>query len=521
MRKLSFLPILILLIASCGDEAPKKTEQKNWFDAETDYSFQSKAVNLISNEENIMAYGSIKMNQILKKGLFDSEMAKSSVVKLGIKELNTINEALDMNTPIYYALQKGDSPEESNVLLFGKVKDQNKMIENLEEQIPYANREESDNYSIFYDEEMIMGIGKEQFVIKISPMLQLDIRTPKDDIVKLMSSLNSETSNPSVASIFSESKDMTMAFDYKELMTMVQAASPTNYYNNMNDMVLDLYDQVAMDLSFEEGAIKMLYHWNYKKGMDEFDFFKPESKDVVAQLGTGSPVMAFAANIDVENIEKFRKKYYPESISNQLESMELEESIKEMIPDELAVIEALIMKEGIKSFIDGRFGAALFMNDGEELGTPDFNFMAGIGPNMADMIKEGIKEFPEMSMFVDMMNQFTLNDQILLGYSSEEYAPKGTNILKTEKFKNFGNKPISLFIDFSKIPKEGLLKGIDRSLADYEPLLDMVDAITMEFDMTEGNITIHTKDANKNALTYIMDRLSDMISNTSLLLNAI
>ena len=30
--------------------------------------------------------------------------------------------------------------------------------------------------------------------------------------------------------------------------------------------------------------------------------------------------------------EKFRKKYYPESISNQLESMELEEGIKEMIP---------------------------------------------------------------------------------------------------------------------------------------------------------------------------------------------
>ena len=120
-----------------------------------------------------------------------------------------------------------------------------------------------------------------------------------------------------------------------------------------------------------------------------------------------------------------------------------------------------------------------------------------------------------------MVNQFTLNDEILLGYSSEKFAPNGSSILKTEKFKNFGNKPISLFVDFSKIPKDGLLKGIDRSLADYEELLDIVEAITMEFDMTEGNITIHTKDANKNALTYIMDRLSDMISNTSLLLNAI
>ena len=518
MRKLSFLPILILVIASCGDEAPKKKETKNWFDAQTDYSFQSKAVNLISNEENIMTYGSFKMNQILKKGLFDSEMAKSSVVKMGKKELNKINESVNMNAPMYYALQMGDTPEEPNVLLFGKVKDQNKMIDMIEEQNPYANREEADNYSIFYNEGMIAGIGKEQFIIKINSSGQLDMVTPREDIDRLMGSLDSETSNPSVESIFSESKDMTMAFDYKALMTMIKAE--TNYYSNMNEKFLDLYDQVAIDLSFEEGAIKMLYHWTYKKGMEEFDFFKSDAKDIVAQLGNGNPVMAFAANIDVENIEKFRKKYYPESISSQLQSMEIE-GLEQMIPDEFPVIEALIMKDGIKSFIDGRFGGALFMNDGEELGIPDYNFMAGIGPNMADLIKEGIDEIPEMSMFVNMMNQFTLNNEILLGYSSEKFAPNGSSILKTEKFKNFGNKPISLFVDFSKIPKDGLLKGIDRSLVDYEELLDIVEAITMEFDMTEGNITIHTKDANKNALTYIMDRLSDMISNTSLLLNAI
>jgi hypothetical protein len=516
MHKFSFIPFLILLIASCGDDTPEKTEKKSLIDAKTDYTFQSKAVNLISNEENIIAYGSIKMNQLLKKGLFDSKMAESSLVKEGEKDMTRIAEAINMNAPLYYAIQMGNKSQVPGVLLFGKVEDRKKMTDMLEEQTPYANREEADSYSIVYDDAMIAGIGKEQFVIQITPN-----GNANKDMDRLMSSLNSKTSNPSVEAIFEQSKDITMAYDYKTLMKMVKEMDLAPSYKAMDNPIFDLYDQFAMDLAFEEGAIKMTYKIKYSKEIEEFNFFRTDSKDIAAQLGTGEPVMAFATNIDVEKIEDFRKKYHPESISDQLKSIDLE-GIEEMIPDELAVIEALIMKEGIKSFIDGRFGASLFMNEGEEIGIPDFNFMAGIGPNMADMIKEGIEELPEMSMIVDMMNQFTLNDQMVLGYSSEEHAPRETSTLSTEKFKNFGNKPISGFIDFSKIPKEGLLKGIDRSLADYEPLLDMVDAITMEFDMNEGNITFHTKDANKNALTYIMDRISDMISNMpSLLLNAI
>ena len=517
MNRLKFLPIIVLIIVSCGDDASKKSEKKNSIDSETDYSFQSKAVQLISNEENIMLYGSIKMNQILTKGLFNSKMGESSLIKEGQKELDKLAEAINMNAPLYYAVQMGDNAQEPGVLLFGKTEDHKKFIDILEEQNPYLDKEESNNYSIITDGDIAAGIGKEEFVIKVNPD-----RNAKKEINKLMTSLQSEKTNANIESIFSKSKDFTMAYNLKTLIKMIEKTNPEiqQIYSG-NDYLYDQLETAAMDLSFEKGAIKLIYSFVWGDELKEFNFYKDNSNDVVAQLGTGEPVAAFAANIDVEKIEAFRKKYAAPGIIESFENSGID-NIEEMIPNELIVAEALMDKDGIKSFIDGRFGAAVFMNEDNELGIPEFNFLAGIGPNLANMIREGIEEFAEMEMFVSMMNQFTVNDEIVSGYSSKQHAPDGKRTLITDKFQDFGKKPFSAFVDFSKIPKEGLLTGIDRSLSDFEQFLDIIDAMTMEFDMSGGHMTIYTKDPNKNALTYIMDRMSEMISNMpALLLNSI
>ena len=66
-----------------------------------------------------------------------------------------------------------------------------------------------------------------------------------------------------------------------------------------------------------------------------------------------------------------------------------------------------------------------------------------------------------------------------------------------------------MFIDLSKIPTEGLLSGIDRSLRDYEVFLELIEIVSMEFDMNE--ISIKLKDKNTNALTVMMNELNELL----------
>ena len=180
--------------------------------------------------------------------------------------------------------------------------------------------------------------------------------------------------------------------------------------------------------------------------------------------------------------------------------------IEEFLPDELPMIEALVIKDGITSFMYGRFGGALFFDENQEP-QASFNFFMGIGPNLKNMISEGA-EMLEAFLF---LHQFELDDEHLAGYSSTSYMPSTGQSIGTNKFAEFGEKPISMFIDLSKIPTEGLLSGIDRSLRDFEVFLELIEVVSMEFEMNGGEISIKLKDKNKNALTVMMNELTDLL----------
>ena len=69
-----------------------------------------------------------------------------------------------------------------------------------------------------------------------------------------------------------------------------------------------------------------------------------------------------------------------------------------------------------------------------------------------------------------------------------------------------------MYLDLTRIPTEGLLSGIDRSLKDYEFFLEMIDLITMEFDMNRVDFSIYLNDKEKNSLTQIADQILDFLS---------
>ena len=426
--------------------------------------------------------------------------------------MEKLAEYMDMAVPMYYAVQYEEVDEESfpfsvmpNVIFFGKVKNQEKIIQTIKERNPTAVETKLKTCTVIEDGPFAMAVNKDKFVMKGSGSGTIQgistgdyVANSQEEMNQLMSNLNSNNTNPEIQAHFDDSKDITMAFNYKELIKMYDAYMP-DYYPSTDIQSYEWINSSSMNLAFEKGEMKLIIKSQYTDEMNEYNFFHANAKELIDKLGTGEVTGALAANINVEEIERFRKKYYPESISNQLNNSGIP-IIEEFLPDELPMIEALIMKDGIKSFMDGRFGGALFIDENEEP-QASFNFFMGIGPNLKNMIGEGAE------MLGAFLHQFELDDEHMAGYSSPIYMPRKGESIGSDKFAEFGEKPISMFIDLSKIPTEGLLSGIDRSLRDYEVFLELIEIVSMEFDMNGGEICFKLKNKNRNALTVILTEL--------------
>lgn len=514
MSKILLFPLLLIFAFSCSEEEKKVTKKESKFNVPTDNSFQKNAVSLISSQKNIVAYGSVKMNQLLTKGIMSSELGETAVIKSALKDMEKLAEYIDMAVPMYYAVQSEKDENISlvvnmNFFLFGKVKNQDKIIKTIKERNPTAVESKSNTCTVIEDGPLVIAVSKNQFIGKVSGtgMIQGNstgdyVANSQEEMNQLMSNLNANNTNPDIQAHFDDSKDITMAFNYKELLTMYEAYMP-DYYPQTDIQTSEWINSSSMNLAFEKGEMNLIIKSQYTDAMNEFNFFHSNTMELIEKLGSGEAAGALSANINVEEIERFRKKYYPESISNQLNNSGIP-MIEEFLPDELPMIEALVMKDGITSFMDGRLGGALFFDENQEP-QASFNFFMGIGPNLKNMISEGAE------MLGAFLHQFELDDEHIAGYSSPSYMPGKGQSIGTSKFAEFGEKPISMFIDLSKIPTEGLLSGIDRSLRDYEVLLELIEIVSMEFDMNGGEISIKLKDKNKNALTVMMNELTELL----------
>ena len=279
---------------------------------------------------------------------------------------------------------------------------------------------------------MAIAVSKNQFIGKVSTSGDY-VGNYQEEMNQLMNNLNANNTNPDIQAHFDDSKDITMAFNYKELLKMYEAYMPPDYYPQIDIQSSEWINSSSMNLAFEKGEMNLIIKSQYTDAMNEFNFFHSNTKELIEKLGSGEAAGALSANINVEEIERFRKKYYPESISNQLNNSGIP-MIEEFLPDELPMIEALVMKDGITSFMDGRFGGAMFFNENQEP-QASFNFFMGIGPNLKNMISEGAE------MLGAFLHQFELDDEHIAGYSSPSHMPSKGQSIGTNKFAELVRNP--------------------------------------------------------------------------------
>jgi len=121
-----------------------------------------------------------------------------------------------------------------------------------------------------------------------------------------------------------------------------------------------------------------------------------------------------------------------------------------------------------------------------------------IGSNLKALIDEnGIPDKGELN--IDIQDSH-------ISVSSKNHAPDGKGPELSSKFSNFGKAPISGFVDLNQIPTNDLPKELNE----FRSLIEMLDFIEMNMDMSGGYVTLHFKDKSKNALTQIADAVMEL-----------
>lgn len=483
--------LFISLLFACTNENDSKEAI-----SQSKKSWQKEAVSFLSNQDELLAFGSIKIDLLLKKIIKDSDLGSSGLMPMSM--IDDYTDCIDTKYPIYYAVR--DSKQSSNnpeAIVFGKIIDADALVETIKLDAPFLQIEKEGGFKYLLEGELKIAINERYFVAIMND--EESKKASKKKLNQIFKELNSKQNNQDIDDIFSHSKDLTFA---------INSAAMSNYSAKMMGSSLSQIDEdfnalVAINLSFDKGSIKVSGKNYPSKEMESWNIFRKDSKTLLSTLGSGNPVGAIAMNIDIEAYERLQKKYFPQSIANTIQDSGLDDVLKDYIPDNLAVIEALIKKEGMTSFINGGFSAAVYADDGIH---SEYSLHLGIGSSLRPILAD------ELDYYKDLFYQFDLNDNKLSIYSSENNGPQSQNTPLTiaKRFNTFGNDPVSGFIDLERLPLEGMIP-------DYaDPFMAILSNCIFNASMKEGVFILNMKNKEINSLTQICNQIPKLIMGSIL-----
>jgi len=504
MYKYIVLISLTFVFTSCGeDNKKKKKETTIGKPVNTDLSMQDKAISFISNQEGAVMYGSIKLNQLLNKAYYDSDLSNSellgsAVAEDAIEEIERIKSYVNTGVPLYYVVSSRNI-DDMELIVFGGINDSKAIIKEIKSNKQSLAIEDYKDFTLLHESEVAMALTKDQFILTLSNQQERNLERKFKDYFKSFSG----KADPTIKTVFNKSKDVTIAYDYGKIIDFYEKVIPSLIGENMEylsavDWIKDIDIITSINLAFEKGAISIATDV-YSEEMKKWNLFGKSSKEILPKLGPGSPFAGFLANINVDEIQKLWNDYYPDGIVNAIMDMNLGPEIEDQIPPELAAMEATLMKDGLQSFFGGEIGM-MFYNIPSKASEiiPEMSIFMSIGSNLKALIDEnGIPDKGELN--IDIQDSH-------ISVSSKNHAPDGKGPELSSKFSNFGKAPISGFVDLNQIPTNDLPKELNE----FRSLIEMLDFIEMNMDMSGGYVTLHFKDKSKNALTQIADAVMEL-----------
>jgi hypothetical protein len=483
---IAFLGIVCLLFSCTNteNEIPETPSKDNW---------QKAAVAYLASEPDLISFGTIRVDQMLKKALYDSKLSESGLVPLDM--IKDYSKVIYTELPMFYAvksyLKDITSPE---VVLVCKIKSASLAVETMKKDFQIGEIIEENGVKFLFTSDLKIGLTDNEMIVFMSE--KNDNERAQTAIENTIDGLKSKKTNSEIAKAIGAREDFTFALNVAQIQRSISSLM-SNKDVESNKIVKGT---VALHVSFEKGRI-VLTNKNYlPKELTASNLFAKNSKEMLNKLGAGSPIAAITLAIDMKGVEKFQKQYLPKSISNSIQDSNLDPDIKNLVPRELSVIEALLQKDGLQEYTDGNLAYGEYLIDGKYT---EYSAYMGIGPGLEEVLKN---EFYPITGF---LHSLKIDETQIALYSSEQNGPQNnTNTLQLRpQFKDLGKKPISAFFDIERHPYKELLINNKTS----ERIVGLLKHFTLNADLSEGKLIITMKDEQTNAMTQIANLIPSIV----------
>ncbi len=478
---------IVCLLFSCTNEEksqPKTPSKEIW---------QKEAIAFLSHEKNLLSFGTVDLNQILIKAIYDSKLSESGLVPTDM--IKDYSKVIYTELPIYFAVRsKLENISTSEVIVICKIKSASAAIETMKKDFQIGEVIEENNVKFLFTSDIKIGLTESEMILFMSD--NIDNKQAQMVIENTINGLKSRKTNSEIAQTITAKDDITFAINMEDIHKSLITAMNTEASEN-NALVKGT---IAMHLSFKKGKI-VLTNKNYlPKQVLGLNIFAKDSKAMLKKLGAGSPITAITLAMDIQVLEKLQKQYLPKSISNAIQNSELDANIKNLIPRELSVIEAFIQKDGFKNYIDGNLAFGEYLVDEKNT---EYSAYLGIGPDLKEILKN---EFNPIKGFFHSLEIDATRMEL---YTSELNGPQSnTSALNLKpEFKDLGAKPISAFLDIQSHPNKEVLWNNKVP----KRIIDLFKHITLNADLKGGELILTMKDEQSNALTQIASLIPSLI----------
>jgi hypothetical protein len=479
-KNIFFLIIVIatLILSSCG-----KDENK--------LKVKSAVASFATSHQDVIGYGYIHIKQILDK----SKLAELKGIGNGVADIFTsLESGVNLESGVHYALtgplDKNGMPDK--VFAFFPVENKDSLRVKLEQEMGYLFEEE-DGLMMYDDMSTAIGFNDELAIIVMTQFGE----NPKEELKSAFIKTTSQVQNPKIVEILDLETDILLGTNLSNLYNTSNTILNTLPEKRKKEIIAMLEDgHYSATIDFNEGNITT--ELNTDRVSDaikkEYFFKSGFESDVFEKLGPGTPLIAFAAAMDIDKMEELMVLVQPEGAESPIKYLGLGD-------------------QKVGDVVDGDFGFAL--NSSPEMlqsgSIPAFNFYASVGENY-QFLKDLANVYSEEEIIEDLGDGYYRYQEASIAHLSKESIVLQSNTSEKDNFKtskldnirganNFGEKPLSLFIDVAALNKAEL-SGFAN---DAELILKLTDYITVEADNKGMKMVVQFLNKNENVLNQILN----------------
>ena len=471
---ISAIAILSVLFTACSGSSSENGDNQAALSA------------FLSNNENVVAFGSTHIKDVLDKSDYKSIPNFGEIIE---GEITSWNSLLDIEAPVYYALEgpldREGAPEA--VYAFVKVRNADSLKVKLTKD--GYDFEEKDGISILQDEDLAAGFKGQLAILLVQGG---DVDRSKL-ITEAFDRAGGDASGGKVDEILGSEGDIVFGMNIENLY----ATSDTDLADLSEDKQEELKEMVAgsfvqTSFKFEEGAAIIETKNLFSEALMDRMFIKENGNEVIAKLGHGKARFGLAVNVDFKKMQSFADEFSPNAMNELTRSMG-------------AAVQMAMMTagpDGLSGLFTGEMGMVMF-GDPDMYGatTPDVNFFLGLTSNGSALGKMA-KEF-----LMYTMEEVDVTNNGLSGSTNVEFMSRGDIQAPSGNGLAFGESGISGFITFDGLDMD------EFDLSGEENLLRVVEYVTFSYGNEGGQIYIKAKKGQENVLKQIMTVLIEELAS--------